>query len=158
MLMPDIALAVVVFGPLALTYFLKSNAGLGFLALCAGFVLGTSIIGDLERLLSQKDLTLTGNTIGLILILVPFLGTLLFGRRTHSKGFMFVLQCAAAVCAGGLLALSLGPLLTTSAEFDITNSSLWDDLLNIQAGVIGVGALLSLLLVWSPNFKRPKKH
>ena len=156
--MPDIALAVLIFGPLVLTYFLKSNAALGFLALCAGFVLSTSVIGNLKHLLSETNLSVTNDTLGLILLLVPLVGTLLLTRRTHSKGVGLLLQLAAALAAGGLLALSAGPLLATSSQFNVTSSSFWMDLQNIQAGIIGVGAFISLVLIWFASSKHPKKH
>ncbi len=156
--MPDILLAIMVFGPLVITYFLKSNAALGFLALCVGFVLSTSVIGDLKHLLSETHLSIANDTLGAILVLVPFLLTLLLSRHGHARGPMFFFQLIAALAGGGLLALSLGPLLTSSASFNVTDSSAWNELTKIQAGVIGFGSLLSLLLVWTHSYKHAKKH
>jgi cytochrome bd-type quinol oxidase subunit 2 len=153
--MADALLAVLILAPLAIVYFLKSNAALGFLALCAGFVLSTSVIGDLKQLLSQANLSVASSTLAAILLVAPFVLTLLLSRKINSKGVSFVLQLITAVCAGGLLALSLGPLLSSSSQFDVTNSSFWADLTKIQAAVIGAGSLLSLLLVW---FTLPKPH
>jgi cytochrome bd-type quinol oxidase subunit 2 len=151
--MADISLAVLVFGPLAITFLLKSNAALSFLALCAGFVVSTSVIGDLKHLLSEANLSLTDSTLATILIIAPLLITLLLTRRANTRGFKFWLQLAVALCAGGLLALSLGPVLTSSGQFDITSSRFWGDLQKIQSWVIGGGALLGLLLVWSKSYK-----
>lgn len=157
--MPDVTLAALVFGPLVITYFLKSNAALGFLALCVGFVSSTSVIGDLKHLLSETNLSVANDTIGLILLLLPLVLTLLL-----SKGFIahrgpgFILQLAAALCTGGLLALSAGPLLSSSSQFDATSSSLWKNLTSAQAVIIGAGGLLSLLIVWSHNFRAHRRH
>jgi len=157
--MPDIVLAILVFGPLVITYFLKSNAALSFLALCVGFVLSTSVIGDLKHLLSETNLSVTNDTLGVILLLAPLLLTLLLTRKSHEKGLIFIIHLITALAAGGLLALSIGPLLSSSSQFDVTSSSAWNDLVKIQASVIGVGALLSLLLVWlGTSHHHFKKH
>ena len=155
--MADIALAVLVFLPLMLTYFLKSNAAMGFIVLCVGFVLSTSVIGDLKHLLSQTNLTVTNDTLAVILIALPLLLTLLLTRHGHSRGPLFIAQLAAALAAGALLALSIGPLIT-STQFDVTSSGAWKDLTNVQAAVIGIGSLISLLLIWAGDFRHAKKH
>lgn len=158
--MADISLAVLVFGPLAITFLLKSNAALSFLALCAGFVVSTSAIGDLTHLLSEANLSVTDSTLATIIIVVPLVITLLLTRKASTRGFKFWLQLAIALCAGGLLALSLGPVLNTSGQFNITDARYWGDLQKIQSWVISGGALLSLFLVWSKaiNKKSSKRH
>jgi len=156
--MADILLGVMVLGPLAITFLLKSNAALGFLVLCAGFVLSTSVIGDLKHLLSQLNLSTTSSTIGIILLIVPLILTLLLTRGSAGKGFKFWLQLAAALCAGGLLALSVGPILSSSSQFDVTTSSFWPNLQKIQSEIIGIGALVSLLLIWFGGIRRFGKH
>ena len=156
--MGEILLAVLIFGPLALTFLLKCNAALGFLVLCAGFVLSTSVIGDLKQLLSQLNLSTTNSTVGIILLTVPLVLTLLLTRGSAGKGFKFWLQLGAALCGGGLLALSVGPILSSSSQFDVTTSSFWTNLQKIQSEVIGIGALASLLLIWFSGLKRFGKH
>ncbi len=156
--MIDVLLGVMVLGPLVLTFLLKSNAALGFLVLCAGFVLSTSVIGDLKHLLSQLNLSTTSSTIGIILLTVPLVLTLLLTRKSAGKGFKFWLQLVAALCGGGLLALSVGPVLGGSSQFNITTSSFWTNLQKIQSEIIGIGALISLLLIWFGGFKRHGKH
>lgn len=155
--MPDIALAVLVFGPLVITYFLKSNAALSFVALCVGFVLSTSVIGNLSRLLSEKNLSVTNDTLGLIILGVPLLLTLALTRRAViHRNLTFILQLLTALAAGGLLALSAGPLLSSSSQFNVTTGHYWNDLVKIQSEVIGAGATLSLLLIWYSSFRHHK--
>lgn len=153
-------LAAMIFGPLVLTFLLKSNAALGFLVLCAGFVASTSVIGDLKHLLSQLNLSTTSSTISILLLTVPLVLTLLLTRKSASKGFKFWLQLVTALCAGGLLALSVAPILSSSSQFDVTTSSFWISLQKTQAAIIGIGALFSLLLIWFTGLKhsRRKKH
>jgi cytochrome bd-type quinol oxidase subunit 2 len=156
--MADILLGVMILGPAVLTFLLKSNAALSFLVLCAGFVLSTSVIGDLKNLLSQLNLSTASSTIGILLLAVPLVLTLLLTRASAGKGLKFWLQLAAALCAGGLLALSVGPVLGSSSQFDVTNSSFWSNLQKIQSEVIGIGALISLLLIWFGGLKHYSRH
>lgn len=156
--MADIALGVLIFAPLVITYFLKSNAALSFLVLCASYVLNVSVIGDLKHLLSETNLSLTNETIGLFLIFLPLVITLLLSRRSTSHDLMLFWQLIAALALGGLLALSVGPLLATSGQLDVTSSKFWNGLNNVQAWVIGGGAALSLVLTWIGGIKHAKKH
>lgn len=155
--MADAVLASLVFAPIVLTYFLKSNAALSFLALCVGFVLSTSVVGDLKHLLSETNLSVTNDTLGIALITVPFLPTILLSRSAHKKGMFFLLQLIAALACGGLLVLSVGPLLSDT-QANVFGSSFWTQLQKVQAPIIGAGALVSLMLIWAGNLKRPKKH
>ncbi|HEU5005226.1 MAG TPA: hypothetical protein VFT49_04030 [Candidatus Saccharimonadales bacterium] len=154
--MPDIALAVLILVPAAITFFLKSNAALSYLALCAGFVLSTSVIGDLKHLLSETNLSVTSDTLALVLLIAPYLLTLLVTRKVHEKGLFLYLNLIIALLGGGLLALSAGPLFGSSSNFDIVDSKFWTQLSNYQAAIIGAGAGLSLLMIWSG--RHHKKH
>lgn len=156
--MVEALLGVMILGPLVLTFLLKSNAALGFLVLCVGFVLSTSVIGDLKHLLSQLNLSTTSSTIGIILLTVPLVLTLLLTRKSAGKGFKFWLQLAIALCGGGLLALSVGPILSSSSQLNVTTSGFWTNLQKIQSEIIGIGALISLLLIWFGGLKRHGKH
>ena len=158
--MTDVILGAIIVTPALITFFLRSDAALSFLALCAGFVLSTSVVGGLKELLNQMDLSVTDTTLALILIITPLALTLLLTRRASSKGLKAWLQVVAAVGAGGLLALSIGPLIGSSQQFNLLDSKLWDGLQDYQALVIGVGATVSLFLVWFSHIKVPKgkKH
>ena len=157
--MAEVALAVIIFAPLVITYFLKSNAALSFLVLCVGFVLSTSVIGDLKHLLSETHLSITGDTIGLILLVLPLLVTMLITKgHTHRRGLGFIIQLVASLCVGGLLALSAGPLLASSSQFNVTAASSWKDFARAQAAIIGAGSVISLFSIWTHNFRGHKKH
>ena len=156
--MADVVLGVMVLGPVMLTYLLKSNAALGFLTVCVSFVLSTSVIGDLKNLLSQLNLSTTSSTVSIVILILPLVLTLLLTRRSAGKGIKFGLQLVAAICHGGLLALSVGPVLGSSTQFDVTASSFWTQLIKIQSVVIGAGALSSLFLIWFGGLSRSGKH
>lgn len=158
--MTDVLLGLLVLGPAIITFLLRSHAALGFLVLCAGFVLSTSVIGGLKMLLSQADLTVADSTLALVLLIAPLVITLLLVRGPKKNSFKFWLQIATAICAGGLLALSAGPVISTSTSFDLSNSPVWEILTNVQSLIIGIGAVLSLALIWSAaiSHKPSKKH
>lgn len=155
--MPDIALAVLIFAPLAITFLIKSNAALAYFALCVGFVLSTSVIGDLKHLLSEKNLSVASDTLGIVLLVAPYALTLLLCRKAHAKGPLMVANLAAAVLGGGLLALSAGPLISSSSSFDVLGSGFWSQLEKYQSAIIGAGAAVSLFLVWFGGTHH-KKH
>jgi hypothetical protein len=158
--MTDLVLVLMIAGPALVTFFLKSDAALSFLVLCLGFVLSVSVIGDLKQLLSEQNLSVTKSTLGLVIILVPLVITMLVTRKAAGKGFKFVLHLLTALCAGGLLALSLGPILNNSSVIDLFNSQIWKNLDKVQSIIIGAGATLSLLLIWTKAVKKSsnKKH
>lgn len=155
--MQDAVLGALILAPLVLTFLLKSNAATGFLALCAGFVLSTSAVGGLKQLLNQMDLTVTETSLALILVAAPLILTLLLVRSPSREGAMFIMQLMAALAAGGLLALSVGPLVGSSTSIDLEASQTWNHLQNFQAAIIGAGALISFLLVWLSGFQRHRK-
>ena len=157
--MTDAILVLMVVGPALITLLLKSDAALAFLALCTGFVLSTSVIADLKHLLSETNLSVATSTLALVLLLTPLILTLLVTRRTATKGIKRWLHILVALCAGGLLALSLGPIINTYSQVDLSHSQVWRGLQNAQSALIGVGALLSLMLVWFKALKHSgKKH
>ena len=155
--MENVVLAVLLLTPLALTFFLKSNAALAFLTLCTGFVLSTSVIGDLKHLLSQINLSTTDSTLALIILLVPPLLTLLLVRKSSPHKFFYWLQLLAALGVGGLLALAVSPVITETSNINITSSKFFDDLQKAQSGIIGIGALISLFVIWLTHLKHPKE-
>lgn len=131
---------------------------MGFLALCVGFVLSTSVIGDLKQLLSEMNLSVTTSTLAITLTVLPLVLTLLLTRKSNSKGLKLWLQLLVALLAGGLLALSVAPVINTD-WLDLAQSGVWKNLIKIQSGVIGAGAFLSLVLVWFASSKfRGKKR
>jgi len=72
---------------------------------------------------------------------------------------MRAIQLAAALCVGGLLALSGVPMLAESVQANFNSSQAWTDLQKVQGAVVGAGVVLSLLIVWLGGLKhRSKKH
>jgi hypothetical protein len=157
--MPDIVLAILVFAPLAITFLLKSNAALAFLALCAGFVLISFASADIGNLTKNLSIQVNSSTLNLLLLIVPFALTLLLTPKAFSGRIRLVLQCVCALCAGGLLALVAIPLLSESVRLNFANSWGWNNLQKLQTPLISGGIALSLVLVWfGKSASHHKKH
>ena len=139
---------------LALLFF-KSNAALAFFSLCASEILILYTVSDATQLLNELSYTAPdADILNLAILLLPLLLTLLLTRATvHATGKM-LLNVVPALCAGGLLALLAAPLLSGSVQADFGSSEIWLNLQKIQAWVIGIGALSSLLLIWFGGLKR----
>ncbi|HLB66705.1 MAG TPA: hypothetical protein VJJ78_03885 [Candidatus Saccharimonadales bacterium] len=156
--MADVILAVLIFAPAVLTYFLRSNAALSFLALCGAFTLITLGSAELKDLTGQLNIQVDASTLNLVLLMVPLLATLLLTRKAFSGQMKTIMHLATALCAGGLLALVSVPLLNASARTNFADSWGWANLQKIQVPLIAAGFLLSLLLVWFNKSRHPKKH
>jgi hypothetical protein len=157
--MADVVLAILILLPAVITYFLKSNAALSFLALCGGFAVITLSGSDIQHLIGHTKITsLTSNNIDLALLIVPLLFTLFFTFRSVSSKNGRLFSILPALCAGGLLAIVAAPMVGSGLQTNITNSKFWHDLQNIQSYIVSIGLLASLLLVWSGSSKRSKKH
>lgn len=149
-------------GPLLLTFLLKSNAALSFLALCAGFVVISFAGSDLQNLTGQLNFSINSSTLNLVLLILPLVLTLLLTRKSFSKAGGLLLHGLVALCAGALLALVGVPLLSDSVRANFADSNLWTNLQKIQSSVIGAGVFLSLVILWAQNLKKAsskdKKH
>jgi len=157
--MSDALLAVLILLPPVLTFFLKSNAAIAFLALCGGFAAITLSGSDIDHLVGQTKITsLTSNNVDLALLLAPLLLTLLLTFRsvTSKNGRYF--SIVPALCAGGLLAVVAAPMFNDALGTNVTDSKFWHDLQNAQSYVVGIGLLSSLLLVWSSGFSHGRSR
>lgn len=157
--MSQALLAVLILLPVVLTYLLKSNAAQGFLALCGGFAVITLSGSDIEHLFGKTKITsLTSNDVDLILLLAPLLLTLLFTFRAVTAQKLRFAQLLPALCAGGLLAVVAGPMLSDVVNGDISKLATWKDLQTAESWIVGAGLLTSLLLLWSSGFVNAKSH
>ena len=151
--MVNLWLLVLIAAPVILTYFLKSNAALSYLALCVGFVLLSLTTADLQQLLDHANLVrLSTDILGLALLISPPLLTLLLTRKSVHGQSNVLTQLIPALFLGGLLALIAVPLLNESVRNNFTGAGLWGNLQKVQSWIIGIGAATSLALVWSEHF------
>jgi hypothetical protein len=157
--MADALLAVLILFPAVLTFFLKSDAALGFLALCGGFAATTLSGSDIDHLVGQTRITsLTSNNVDLALLAAPLLFTLIFTLRSVASKNGRYFSLIPALCAGGLLAAVAGPMFNDVLQTSVTDSSFWNQLKDAQSYIVGAGLLSSLLLIWSGGFRHAKSR
>jgi hypothetical protein len=157
--MTEVLLAVLVFLPVVLTYLLKSNAAQAFLAMCGGFAAITLSGSDIQQLVGKTKITsLTSNDVDLILLLAPLLLTLLLTFKTVTSKKLRMVHILPALCAGGLLAVIAGPMLSDLVNSDISKLAVWKNLQSAESWIVGAGLLISLLLIWTSGFSHAKSH
>ncbi len=155
--MENLILGALVFVPLLFTYFWKSNAGVAFLSLCAGFTLSSFVAWDIQNLLKTLNFGwVSQDAISFALLSLPLALSLLLVRASHSKGLLkpkFLLQIIAALGTGAFFAVQAQKYLNVSS-----NSGIWHSLERAQPLAIGAGAAASLLLTWLGGFSRHSRH
>ena len=159
--MDSALIVVLILLPAALAYFLRSNGALGFLALCGGYTAMTLSGSDIEQLVGKTRVTsLSSSNIDLALLIAPLLLTLLFTHKSASlQPAWKAMHAVCALLAGGMLAIVAGPMLSGILNISYSDSVIWKNLQAGQSYIIGIGLLLSLLLIWL-NSPKPfgKKH
>ncbi len=152
-------LAVLILLPAVLTYFLRSNAAVAFLALCGGFTVITLSGSEIEQLLGKTKITsLTSSNVDLILLIVPLVLTLFFTVRSVPADKQRFIQVIPALCAGGLLAIVAAPMLNNALNINVADASVWQNLQKAQTYVVGLGLLVSLLLIWTSSLMHKSSH
>jgi hypothetical protein len=157
--MPNALLVVLVLLPAILAYLLKSNAALAFLALCGGFAAIALSGSDIEQLVGKTKITsLTSNNVDLLLLLAPLLLTLVFTFKAASTKQQRLLQLIPALCAGALVAAVAAPMFNQALNTNFSDLQTWKNLQNVQSYSVGIGLIVSLLLIWSSGFIHAKSH
>lgn len=130
---------------------LRINAAMVFLSLCLGAALVTYVAGEANSLISwisPSASQLSTSTIQLILLLGPAVVTCivtLFSVRGGAKAWFNILPAVATAAFATLLVV---PLLPYDFGGGIESLELWDQLERAQALIVGVGAIISLALLW----------
>lgn len=136
---------------LALTI-LRINAAMVFLSVCLGYVLVELVAKDANSLiafLAPKAGSLSQTTWQLAMLFVPVVLTsfiMLFSIKGRLKSMFNTLPAAAASFLMVLLAV---PLFTPGLRYAIQHESFWRQFNRAQALVVGVGAFISLLFLWT---------
>jgi len=143
-------LAALVLLPVIVIAILRVNGAIAFMSLCLGSVLVTYTSGDVTSIFgsfsaSHNSLT-TNQWVQLSLLVIPFLLTVLFTRRSV-KGGKKVTNILPALATGLLFALLIVPLLPADAQHQIHHLQAWTQLDDAQTGVILGGAFFSLVFL-----------
>ncbi len=156
------ALIVALVLPAFLFVMLRINAAMIFLSLCLGAVLVEYVATDANSLLalfSSRAGSFSASTIQLILLLGPAAVTTvvtLFSLHGRMKVMLNIFPAMSAALLGVLLAV---PLLPLGLRYALQSQGVWHELVQAQALVVGVGALMSLFFLWMQraHFKQPEK-
>ena len=151
-----IVLIFLISAPAVLTLVLSSNGAMVFLALCEGLIvndtLGKDAISALRAVFPRAN-SVQESTLHLIILLLPAVLTAIFLRR-QMKGPRMLFNIAPAVLTGATVALLSVPLLPGGVQYDIQQTGLWSAMEQFEGVIIGTGALISLLLIWTAHSKK----
>lgn len=154
----EITLIALIAVPIITVMLLRANATLVFLSLCLGAVVTQFLAHDIEDFANlffpQANLAPYEFKIGLVI--APALLTTILMLRTV-KGMRYWLNILPAAAVGGLVPLLVVPLLPHMASQPITQGQLWQGLYRAQDLIVGGGALVSLLFLWTQRTKRGKE-
>lgn len=148
---PLVLLSILFAAPIILVLISRANAAVVFLALCAGNVL-QAFIGDdaqalLQGLLNNYDPTF-GLYIRLGIMLIPPLFAILF-LRSSVHGGKNLINIFPAITVGIANVFLAVPLLPDEIKSSIYGTSVWAEISEFQAILIGVSVLISLSIVLS---------
>lgn len=143
-----LALAFVL-GPLAVLLLLRANSALVFAALCLGFTVTHFVSSsELSTQLAPYIGPAKDNHIQLVLAFLPAVVLLLASLRTQAKGLIsMVLNGLPAIGVGFLTIMLVLPFLPSDLRAEIVSLPFWDTVLMLQAPIIGLSALASLILL-----------
>ena len=138
---------------------LKTNTAVCFLALCAGSVL-LSASGDNIGLVATSLTSgagLSSNIAQILLLLVPLLVCMVVMRAQLHRA-MLPISFFPAVCTALLGALFVIPLLPDNVKQAVTSGQTWSLLQQYQISIVGLGLVISLVMVALTSKKSSDKH
>ncbi len=148
---PLLLIAVLFAAPVLLIVLSRANAALVFLALCAGNVL-QAFLGDDAQTLLQGFLNNYNPDLGLyirlaIMLLPPLLAILFLRSSVH--GGKNLINIFPAIAVGIVNVFLAVPLLPASIKSEVYGTTLWSEISQFQAVLIGGSVLISLAIVLS---------
>lgn len=155
---PIIILGVMLAAPVALLMWLRINASQVFLSLCLGNVLvqfigrdAGAILGSASPKTHGVDPSLT--YVNLFLLLLPVVLTAAIMIHSVKGRAKLLFNIFPAVSVGLLTALLAVPLLSKGLTGSLTQLPLWHELESLQALILTLGAMFSILSLWMQRSK-----
>ncbi|HSX32436.1 MAG TPA: hypothetical protein VLF43_04175 [Candidatus Saccharimonadales bacterium] len=148
----NLALIIALAVPTLLFVVLRVNASMVFLSLCLGAVLVQYVASEaitLMHLMSAHVSPVSASSVQLILLLAPAVVTgvvTVFSVQGQLKAFANMFPAFAATSLAILLAV---PLLPPGMRTMLEHQGAWHYLSNSEALVVGIGAAMSLMFLWS---------
>lgn len=147
---PLVLFSIIVAAPIVLIMLTRVNAAMLFMSVCVGEVLVQYLGSDAATVVtafSSHGTQFSNSTIKIILLFLPAILTMIF--MFHSvKGTKLILNILPAIGTGLLLALLIEPLLSPSMQHTLGKESLWQNVTQARALIVGVSALISLFYLW----------
>jgi FtsH-binding integral membrane protein len=142
----------------------KTNAGLVFLALCAGNTLlqfadknVTYINSKLQSNYLTSKFIVSDSLLRVIIVLAPVVIILVLSKHYHGKSKRFA-QIIPAIATGILGCLIIIPLLSASAQNSVASNSAWSLIQKYQIPIVAVGLLIAVVDVVQGSHSGHSKH
>lgn len=145
--------------PVLVLMLLRISATMVFLGLCLGYVVMQFLGGDAQSFASlfTAHATVSTSVMKLVLLLFPAVFTALFMIHTV-RGARLLLNLLPALAVGCLTALLVVPLLPSGLAHGVSSLALWHQVTRLQDLIVGAGALVSLLLLWTQRPRQGGDH
>ncbi len=156
--MADAVVVLFIVVPAVLTYFLKSNGGVVFLSVCAGYVMASLSGNELSSTLSTTSFKIRNTDIDLLFMFLPMAFSIFFTAWWVSGKTKIIMHALASALAGALFVTAAAPFLGISLHLNLEDSTLWAPLRSAESYIVGLGSLYSLILIWFFSKHSTKKH
>lgn len=157
----NFTLVIALLAPIAALTLLRINAVMVFLSLCLGAVVLQFVGGEatsMVTLFSSKAGSVSGSTLRIGLLLLPAVLTsvfMVFSVHGRTKLLLNLLPAAGVA----LLALFLVvPELAPSLRESIESEQLWTQLWRMQALLVGLSAMVSVVALWMQRKRGPARR
>jgi hypothetical protein len=159
----NLALIVALAVPAVTLVVLRMNAGLVFLSLSLGAVLVQYVASEANTLIhlaTPHASPLSTSSIQLFLLVVPAAVTMVVTIFSVHGRLRNVINVLPSLAASALFVLLAVPLLPPGLRYNLQGQQAWHYLSDAESLVVGVGALVSLLFLWSQRsfFKQHDKR
>jgi hypothetical protein len=156
--MTDIILGVLIVVPALLTFFLKSNGGVVFLSVCAGYVMAIWSGNEVANLLSGTNFKVRNTDVDLLFLFLPMAFSVFMTARAVSGKSKTIMHAVAAAGAGAVFVITGTPFINLSLHLNLSDTKIWPVLSSAQAYIVGIGVIYSLILMWFFSKPSNKKH
>lgn len=147
----NIELFVALLTPFIILTALRINAAMVFLSVCLGYVLVELVAKDADSLISflapQAD-SISRTSWQLLMLFTPVVLTAVMMIWSIKGRVRVLLNMLPAAAASVLMLLLAIPLLTPGLRHAIQTQTLWSEINQAQAMIVGLGAFTSLVFLW----------
>lgn len=159
MLPHNLELIIALVVPLIVLTVLRINAAMVFMSLCVGYVLVELVAKDADSLINflTREGSFGQASWQLGMLFLPVVLTcifMVFSIHGRLKALVNLLPAVGVSVLGVLLAV---PLLTPGLRGAIESQALWSQIYDAQAMIVGAGAFISLVILWTQR-RKAKQH